>query len=74
MRVIYKGDHADVVVPVSATYTVTAKWGEPVDVVDAVAESLLESAAWMKASKENKKATADAADSAEDNNDKRETN
>ena len=67
--VIYKGDHAEVIVPVTATVSVTCKWGEPVEVPDAVAVSLLESAAWMKSGKSGgKKAAAKAA--ADDNNEK----
>lgn len=62
MKVVYKGDHAAVVVPVTATMTVAAKWGEPVDMPDAVAESLLESEAWIRASKETKKTAAPEAD------------
>ena len=61
MKVIYKGDHASVVVPVTATNAITAEWGEPVDVPDELAASLLESSAWMKASKESKKAAVEAA-------------
>ena len=63
--VIYKGDHAGVVVPVTATVSVEATWGEPVDVPDALADKLVESPAWMKADKASKKAAAEAAD---DNN------
>jgi len=67
--VIYKGDHAGVVVPVTATMSVEATWGEPVDVPDTIAERLLGSAAWMKAdAKATKKAVA--ADATEDNTDK----
>ena len=67
--VIYKGDHAGVVVPITATTSVEATWGEPVDVPDALAESLLDSDAWMKAdAKATKKAAAD--DAAEDTTDK----
>lgn len=65
MKVVYKGDHAEVVVPVSATLTIPAKWGEPVEVPDDLAASLLESAAWIKASKETSKKTA--APEADDN-------
>jgi hypothetical protein len=61
-EVIYKGDHAEVMVPVTASVSVTCKWGEPVDVPDAVAASLLESAAWMKAGKAGAKKAAVAAD------------
>lgn len=59
--VIYKGDHAEVVVPVTASVSVTCKWGEPVEVPDALAASLLTSGAWMKSGKKaGKKAAADA--------------
>ena len=68
--VIYKGDHREVVVPVTATKSVTAKWGEPVDVPDKVAASLLTSNAWMKASKKAEKKTAAEADVT---NEKKET-
>ena len=62
-QVIYKGDHAEVLVPITATMSVTCKWGESVDVPDTVAASLLESAAWMKASKKaGKKAAEPEAD------------
>lgn len=62
MKVIYKGDHAEVVVPVTATSSISAKWGKPVDVPDALGKTLLESAAWIKASKEAiRKADADEA-------------
>ena len=74
MKVIYKGDHASVIVPVNATQSISATWGEPVDVPDELAENLLTSEAWMKAGKEAKKATAQAADSAEDNATEKETN
>lgn len=67
MKVVYKGDHAEVVVPVSATLTIPAKWGEPVEVPDELAASLLQSAAWIKASKESTKKTA--APEADDDND-----
>lgn len=61
MKVIYKGDHAEVVVPVTASMNIAAVWGEPVDMPDELAESLLKSTAWMKASKEaTKKAEAPA--------------
>lgn len=60
--VIYKGDHASVVVPVTATSSVDATWGEPVDVPDALADKLVESAAWMKADKASKKAATVADD------------
>lgn len=67
--VIYKGDHAAVIVPITATVSVDATWGEPVDVPDAIAASLLESKAWMKAdTKATKKAAAD--DAADDTTDK----
>lgn len=67
--VIYKGDHAGVIVPVTATMSVEAVWGEPVDVPDELAARLLESKAWMKAdAKATKKAAAD--DAAEDTTDK----
>lgn len=71
MKVVYKGDHAAVVVPVTATSTIAANWGEPVEMPDAVAESLLESEAWIKASKETSKksAAADEAVEAADTND-----
>lgn len=60
MKVIYKGDHAEVAVQVTAQATVTAAWGEPVEVPDALGASLCESAAWMKAGKD--KAAKQAAD------------
>lgn len=66
MKVIYKGDHAAVVVPVTASVSIAAVWGEPVDMPDELAESLLESAAWMKASKEATK-KAEASVPADDN-------
>jgi hypothetical protein len=65
-EVIYKGDHAEVVVPLSPTVSVSAVWGEPVEVPDAVAASLLESAAWMKAGKAGAKKAASAADTDND--------
>ncbi len=66
--VIYKGDHARVIVPVTATYSIEATWGEPVDVPDALAASLLESGAWMKAGRKASKKAADpeAADNKND--------
>jgi hypothetical protein len=68
-EVIYKGDHAEVLVPVTASVSVTCKWGESVEVPDALAASLLESAAWLKAGKSGgKKAAAKAA--ADDNDEK----
>jgi hypothetical protein len=61
--VIYKGDHAEVMVPITATVSVSCKWGESVDVPNEVAASLLESAAWVKAgSKPGKKTVAEAAE------------
>ena len=67
--VIYKGDHAGVVVPVTATSSVEAIWGEPVDVPDTLADKLLESAAWMKA---DTKASKKAATAADDNDESKE--
>lgn len=65
--VIYKGDHASVVVPVTAMSSVDATWGEPVDVPDALADKLLESPAWMKAdTKASKKAAVVADDNDND--------
>ena len=62
MKVIYKGDHAEVVVPVTASVSIAAVWGEPVEVPDELAASLLTSSAWMRASKETtKKAAAEVA-------------
>lgn len=61
-QVIYKGDHAEVLVPITAGVSVTCKWGEPCEVPDGVAASLLTSSAWMKSGKKaGKKAAADAA-------------
>lgn len=68
--VIYKGDHAGVIVPVTATMSVEAVWGEPVDVPDELAARLLESKAWMKAGKKAGKAAAEAA--ADDNEEGKE--
>jgi hypothetical protein len=65
-EVIYKGDHAEVLVPITASVSVTCTWGEPCEVPDEVAASLLQSAAWMKAGKKAGKKTAEAV---EDNND-----
>lgn len=60
-EVIYKGDHAGVLVPITASVSVTCKWGEPCEVPDEVAASLLTSSAWMKAGrKAGKKAAAEA--------------
>lgn len=59
--ITYIGDHAGVVVPVTATHSVEAKWGEPVEMPAEIAESLLESAAWKKADKASKKDAAAAA-------------
>lgn len=70
MKVIYKGDHAGVVVSVTASHSIAATWGEPVDVPDALAASLLESAAWMKAGKEAKKAAVADEAAADDNDEK----
>lgn len=68
-EVIYKGDHAEVMVPITASVSVTCKWGESVEVPDELAASLLESAAWIKAGKKaGKKAAAEAA--ADDNDEK----
>jgi len=67
--VIYKGDHAGVVVPVTPTSSVEATWGEPVDVPDTLADKLLESAAWMKA---DAKASKKAATAADDNDESKE--
>jgi hypothetical protein len=58
-EVIYKGDHAEVVVPLSANVSVTAVWGEPVEMPDKVAASLLESKAWIRAGKKSAKKAAD---------------
>lgn len=44
--VIYQGDHAAVVVPVTADASVEAEWGKPVEVPDELAENLLTSTAW----------------------------
>lgn len=64
-NVIYKGDHAEVVVPITASVSVTCKWGESVDVPENVAASLVESGAWVKAgNKAGKKTAAEAADKA----------
>jgi hypothetical protein len=61
--VIYKGDHAEVVVPITASVSVTCKWGESVEVPGKVAASLLESSAWVKAgNKPDKKTVAEAAE------------
>lgn len=68
-EVIYKGDHREVVVPITPTRSVTAVWGVPVEVPDEVAVSLLTSGAWMKASKKAGKKTAEEAVA---NNDKKE--
>jgi len=69
-QLIYKGDHREVIVPITATKSVTAKWGEPVDVPDEVATSLLTSSAWMKSSKKAGKKSAAEADVT---NDEKET-
>jgi hypothetical protein len=73
-EVIYKGDHAEVVVPITATVSVSCKWGESVDVPDKVAASLLESAAWMKARKASKKAAAEVAADVIENDDTKGAN
>lgn len=66
-EVIYKGDHAGVVVPITPTMSLTCKWGEAVDVPEKIATSLLESDSWMKSSKKaGKKAAPEAVDN--DNN------
>lgn len=60
-ELIYKGDHREVVVPITANVSVTCKWGEPCDVPEQVAASLLTSSVWMKAGrKAGKKAAAEA--------------
>lgn len=68
MKVVYKGDHASVAVPVTPATSVAANWGEPVEVPDAVAASLLESSAWIKAGKETKKAAEPEAVESNDDN------
>lgn len=70
-EVIYMGDHREVLVPLTPSVSVTCTWGEPCEVPDEVAASLLESAAWMKSSA--KKAAKKAADVADINNDTKET-
>ena len=66
-EVIYKGDHAEVLVPITASVSVTCKWGEACEVPDEVAASLLTSGAWMKS---GKKAGKKAAEAAADDNEK----
>lgn len=66
-EVIYKGDHAEVLVPITASVSVTCKWGESCEVPDEVAVSLLTSGAWMKS---GKKAGKKAAEAAADDNEK----
>lgn len=66
-EVIYKGDHAEVLVPITASVSVTCKWGEACEVPDEVAVSLLTSGAWMKS---GKKAGKKAAEAATDDNEK----
>lgn len=59
--IVYKGDHAGVIVPLSANQSIEAVWGEPVEVPEKTATSLLSSGAWIRARKPGKK-TADEAD------------
>ena len=61
-EVIYKGDHAGVLVPITASVSVTCVWGEPCEVPDEVAASLLTSSAWMKSGKASATATLMDAD------------
>jgi hypothetical protein len=72
-HVIYQGDHAAVVVPVTADTSVEATWGEPVEVPDALAENLLTSSAWImpgaSGEKKAKKATTTLV-APDDNNEK----
>jgi hypothetical protein len=49
-QLIYGGDHAAVFVVVDGVATIEAVKGEPVEVPDALADNLLESAAWSPAS------------------------
>lgn len=61
-EVIYKGDHAEVFVPIAPGVEVACKWGESCEVPDEVAASLLTSGAWMKSGKKaGKKAAVEAA-------------
>lgn len=58
--IVYKGDHAGVIVPLSASQSIEAAWGEPVEVPDKIAGSLLSSGVWIRASKPGKKAAKEA--------------
>jgi hypothetical protein len=69
-EVIYKGDHAEVVVPLSTNVSVTAVWGEPVEMPDKVAASLLESKAWIRAGKKSAKKAGNASAETEVNDKK----
>ena len=60
MQLIYTGDHREVLVPVTASFSLTCSWGVPCEVPDELAASLLESAAWMQSKKSTKKAAAQA--------------
>jgi hypothetical protein len=69
--VTYQGDHAAVVVPVTADTSVEAEWGKPVEVPDELAENLLTSKAWsLSSEKKAKKATSTDVVSDADNDEK----